>query len=401
MKKRISFPAVLSIAAAALIAMSSYVNNTLKNGIFIDNKGEPTLTSAGLTAEVKQGRSEISSADIKLFGIIPLKTVTAVQEQRPYLIPCGSPFGLKLLTDGVIVTDFGKVGEDGGDFELSPAGKAGLKAGDIITEVNGEKITSSKQLSELIAKSPDKATITYIRDGAAHTADIVPEADSQGNYKIGVWVRDSTAGIGTMTYYDSENKVFAGLGHAVCDIDTGEVLPLRKGEIVPATITEVKKGMSGVPGELGGSLMSNTVTGRIGINSERGLFGYSSLCPVSADPIPMAYAEEVKPGKAYILTTVSDCPPQKYEIEIESVDPFNRENKNMVIRVTDKELLSITGGIVQGMSGSPIIQDNMLVGAVTHVFVNEPERGYAIFAQNMYNEAEQLNSYSQRLRDAA
>ncbi len=396
MKKAVNIlPAALSFIIIMMFAASAYIDGVIESGCYIDKDGEiAAISAAGITAEFKEtallpdGRSEYK-ANVKLFGILPVKTVTAVKEQRPYLVPCGTPFGIKLLTDGVIVTDFGIVGGSG---DISPAGKAGLQAGDIITRINGEQVTSAKQLSRLVEKNGENTIIEYIRDGEKHTVSATPEKDADGVLKLGVWVRDSAAGIGTMTYYDSENGVFAGLGHAVCDVDTGEVLPLRKGEIVPAVITEVKKSSDGSPGELCGNLLSNTVTGTIDKNTERGLFGHSGLCPVSEEAMPMAYAEEIHTGKAYIITTVNDQPAKRYEIEIESVDPYNRENKNLVISITDRELLEATGGIVQGMSGSPIIQDGMIAGAVTHVFVNEPTKGYGIFAQSMYEETKELRS---------
>ncbi|MCH5323683.1 MAG: SpoIVB peptidase [Eubacterium sp.] len=403
MKKIRSFlPTALSLVTAIMLAVSAHIDNTLDNGCYINKDGDiGIISSAGFTAEFKQSAllpdgSREYKADVKLFGMIPVKTVTAVTEERPYLIPCGTPFGIKLLTDGVIVTDFGQVNRSTDIFELSPAGKAGLQAGDIITHINGEKVTSSKQFTELVAKDKEKTEIQYTRDGVSHTATAIPEVDSEGNLKLGLWVRDSTAGIGTMTYYDAESGIFAGLGHAVCDVDTGEILPLRKGEIVPATITEVKKSTDGLPGELCGNLLSNTVTGTISKNSSCGLFGYSSLCPVSEEAMPMAFKNEAHTGRAYIITTINDAPAKRYEIEIESIDMSNRDNKNLVIKVTDNELLSQTGGIVQGMSGSPIIQDDMLIGAVTHVFINEPTKGYGIFAETMYKEAGELNSYAQR-----
>lgn len=396
--------AAMSFITISMLAVSAYVDSSIENGCVIGKDGSiEIISTAALTADTKESEllcdgSCKYTADVKLFGMIPIKTVTAVAQERPYLIPCGTPFGIKLLTDGVIVTDFGQVNH--GSDNLSPAGKAGLQAGDIITRVNGEKVTSAKQFTELVAKNSRETNIEFTRDGTVHNVTAVPEKNNEGELKLGIWVRDSTAGIGTMTYYDETSKVFAGLGHAVCDIDTGEILPLGKGEIVPATITEVKKSADGLPGELCGNLMSNTVTGSISKNSRCGLFGYSSLCPVSSEPLPMAYKSEVHTGKAYIITTIDDAPAREYEIEIESVDIANGENKNLVIKVTDSELLKSTGGIVQGMSGSPIIQDGMLAGAVTHVFINDPTRGYGIFAQTMYDETDDMNSYSQKLRAA-
>ena len=367
-------------------AVAAYFNITLPANYYI-YRGEDKLNInciVDVSAQVPKN-SGSTKTELKILGVFTVKTVNVQSVDRPYLVPCGTAFGIKMLTDGVVVTSFGKVGDSGDVFELSPAGKAGIEQGDIICEINGEHITSSNKLVELVANSKGKADICYIRDGQQHTATVYPKKDENGEYKLGVWVRDSTAGIGTMTFYDESRGVYGGLGHAVCDIDTGEQLPLGSGEIVPATISSVKKGTSGNPGELCGTLISGISFGSIDDNSNCGLFGRTSLCPVSRVAVPMAFKQEVKTGKAYIISTVENAPAEEYEIEIESIDYGNSENKNMVIKVTDERLLEKSGGIVQGMSGSPIIQDGMLVGAVTHVFVSDPTHGYGIFAETMYD----------------
>ena len=289
----------------------------------------------------------------------------SAEYERPELYVCGTPFGIKLLTDGVIVTGFAKVGDSTDAFELSPAGKAGIEKGDVITKIDGEKITSSANMSELISVCGEYATLTYIRDGCEYTADVEIKCDSDGEKRIGVWVRDSTAGIGTMTFYQPNTLAGAGLGHAVCDVDTGEILPLGTGQIVPAVITGVKRGERDCPGELCGTLKPSDVKGRITDNCGCGLY---------------AVLEEADMQ------------------EIESVDRNSADNKNMVIKVTDERLTELTGGIVQGMSGSPIVQNGRLVGAVTHVFISDPAHGYGIFAQSMY---EHLLSLSETEEQAA
>lgn len=310
--------------------------------------------------------------------------------KRPELVPCGIPFGLKLTTDGVIVTGFGKTDDGDNPFELSPAAKAGIEKGDVITAVNGTPVTSSAQLSELISDCSEHgipAKIEYTRDGNITVTEVYPKADTDGTAKIGVWVRDSTAGIGTMTFYNEQSGISAGLGHAVCDIDTGQVLPLADGEIVPAKISGVVKGKSGAPGELCGIFTNSVPYGKITANTRVGLYSTLPASPVATKPIPMGYASEVKCGKAYILSTPQGEEPQKFAVEITSISPDDKDNKNLTIEVTDTRLLEISGGIVQGMSGSPIIQDGMLIGAVTHVTVNNPAKGYGIFAQTMYEQS--------------
>ena len=295
----------------------------------------------------------------------------SAEYERPELYVCGTPFGIKLLTDGVIVTGFAKVGDSTDAFELSPAGKAGIEKGDVITKIDGEKITSSANMSELISVCGEYATLTYIRDGCEYTADVEIKCDSDGEKRIGLWVRDSTAGIGTMTFYQPNTLAGAGLGHAVCDVDTGEILPLGTGQIVPAVITG---------------------------NCGCGLYAVLEEADMQGQLMPLAFASEVQCGQAYILSTVDSGKPEMYSVEIESVDRNSADNKNMVIKVTDERLTELTGGIVQGMSGSPIVQNGRLVGAVTHVFISDPAHGYGIFAQSMY---EHLLSLSETEEQAA
>lgn len=312
-------------------------------------------------------------------------SIRAVAErERPTLYVCGTPFGIKLLTDGVMVTGFAKIGNSNDIFEMSPAGKAGIEKGDVITKVNGVKITSSKKMSELIISGGNTAELTYKRDNEEYKAVVEIKTDSDGEKRIGLWVRDSTAGIGTMTFYDETSGRCAGLGHAVCDIDTGEILPLGSGETVPAVITSVRKGQNDSPGELCGTLTAGEKSGEITDNCSCGLYAALDILPDKANEYPLGFSNEVQCGSAYIISTVDTDGPRRYSVEIESTDNHNRDNKNLVIRVTDKELIEKTGGIVQGMSGSPIIQNGKLIGAVTHVFVSDPTHGYGIFAETMY-----------------
>ncbi len=313
-----------------------------------------------------------------------------IYEERKTLIPCGTPFGIKMLTDGVVVTDFGTVNSN--SECVSPAELAGIKKGDIITSINGIQITDSDSLSNAVQDAGAECTIEIIRDGYTFTLIASPVlSSSDGKYKLGLWTRDSCAGIGTMTFYDPEECIFGGLGHSVSDISTGLTLPLLEGEITAVTITDILKGTDGIPGELCGSFISDKETGTIEINSDYGIFGYSDIAPVLNKPMEIGYDEEIKKGKATIFTTVSGMAPSEYEIEIEKIDYGSKSSsRNMTIRITDEKLIDATGGIVQGMSGSPIIQNGRIIGAVTHVLVNDSSMGYGIFIENMYNAAEKL-----------
>lgn len=338
----------------------------------------------GDIAAVSGSGGEHQKMTLMLYGIFPIKDVTVDNMEAPMLIPSGEPFGLKILTDGVIVTDFGSVESDLG--LSSPAKDAGIEEGDIIISANGIKISTGSQLTEAVQLDDTQTRLTVIREGKQVNITLTPEKSRvDGLYKLGVWTRDSCAGIGTLTYYDPQNGTYGGLGHSVCDADTGDILPLSYGETVPVCINSVVKGVNGYPGELCGSFMSASASGSILANTECGVFGEYGSIP-RRKPIPMAYKQEAEIGEAEIYTTIDGMTPQSYKIMIEKVN-YNSESqvKNMVIRITDKELLSKTGGIVQGMSGSPIIQNGKLIGAVTHVFVNDITRGYAVFAENMYN----------------
>ena len=345
--------------------------------------------SAVMTAAGKSADNENIEYTLNLFGTVPLKSVTAKTVDAPALVPGGTPFGIKILTDGVIVAKLETVDE------RCPAEESGICAGDVIVSVGGEKISGNQELADRIMQSGGKSVVIILRRGEKEMQVLLtPEfSESDGTYKAGMWVRDSSAGIGTVTFYDPQTGIFGGLGHPVCDKDTGKEMPIGVGEVADVTITGYIKGSCGAPGELEGNFASSGQAGTIEINCETGVFGHLKRSPSLASAIPMAYKTEVQTGKATILTTIEGNEPKEYEVEIERVDIFNNAaTKNLVIKVTDPELLSKTGGIVQGMSGSPIIQNGKLVGAVTHVFVNDPTRGYGIFAENMYKSAVSLNA---------
>jgi len=344
--------------------------------------GEEKAMSVQSSADTPNWETLPHTAELKLFGAIPIKEVRLERIDRPVLVPCGTPFGLKIKTDGALVTGMGDV-----EGSPSPAREAGIRLGDVIKAVNGVYIEKSSDITAAVQGAESSlAVVDIFRDGQNMTFEIAPVKSARDNlYKLGIWVRASSAGIGTVTFYDPEREMFGGLGHGVCDVDTGKLLPLANGEAVSVTISGVVKGRPGEPGELSGSFLSRVPIGIIEQNTELGVFGTMNYAPTLDSGIPMAFKQEVKVGPATILATISGSAPKEYEIMIEKLD-FNENNqvKNMVIRITDSELLSKSGGIVQGMSGSPILQNNMLAGAVTHVFINDSARGYGVFAENMY-----------------
>ena len=322
---------------------------------------------------------EKSNAKIMLFDSVPVKDVNVNVTERKNVILGGMPFGIRIYTDGLVVSGTSNVGNK------NPSSDAGISAGDIILSVNGENLDTNEQLLNAVEKSKgDPLAVKAVHDGKEYFAEITPVFDeSVKKYRIGLMVRDSCAGIGTMTFIDPENNSFAGLGHGICDTASGSLMPLERGDIVNAEITSVSKSICGNPGALTGTFSDTSPTGTITANSELGIYGTLCINDFPKNTIPVAFKQEVKRGNAQILTTVDNEPPKFYDISIEDISYNNNSPKNMIIRITDKNLLKKTGGIVQGMSGSPIIQNNMLVGAVTHVFVNDTTQGYGVFAENM------------------
>ena len=297
----------------------------------------------------------------------------------------GFPAGFALDTTTVEVVGLCDVITDGG--MCSPARDAGIKCGDIIDSINGEEVNKTADINEIIAREYRKYEICVIRGGEAIKLPINPAKElTSGGKRIGVLVKDSISGVGTVTYVDKTAGKFASLGHPVTDAHN-KLIEINGGTVYNSLIYDVKKGMRGTPGELRGAFETGSVIGKAKINCPCGVFGElskdfncSRLTKISKGSV-----DEVQIGTAYIYSTVYGKEPVKYEISIAKVDKFNKDNRNFVIKVEDKALLDKTGGIVQGMSGSPIVQSGKLIGAVTHVFVNDPTRGYGIGIDNMLN----------------
>ncbi len=318
---------------------------------------------------------------LRLFGILPIKNVEIHQTDEIMLVPCGQAFGIRMLMDGIMVVGFGDVVTE--DGVVHPAERAGLEEGDIIQEVNRTPVLSTESFRNA-ASAGNPMQLTVLRGESTFETELTPEYSLQQEcFQTGLWVRDSTAGIGTLTYYEPSTGCFGGLGHPICDPDTGELIPLASGEADAVTISGARRGQPGVPGQLRGYFSAKEPIGTLSCNDRCGLFGTLEESPSDAPAIPMAFKQEITTGEAAILSTVSGDTPQMFSIEITSID-YSSDTQNMTIEVTDEALLAATGGIVQGMSGSPILQDGRLVGAVTHVFVGEPTQGYGIFAETMY-----------------
>ena len=304
------------------------------------------------------------------------------------LIPGGFPFGVKFYTKGVMVVGVSQV--EGENTSISPAENAGIKKGDIITGVNGRNIDTVEEIASAVENSDGKElTFSVKRGNEEFSAALVPVKNaSDGKYKSGMWIRDSTAGIGTVTFINADTLEFGGLGHGICDTDTGSVMPLSRGSVVNVSVTSIVRGVGGRPGELKGEFGSDNI-GQLSCNSSYGVFGVFYTLPekTAYSPLPVARKDEVCEGKAQIYSSITDGENKVYEIEITKINRTATDGKSFVIKVTDPALIELTGGIIQGMSGSPIIQNGKIVGAVTHVLINDPTKGYGIFIENMLLEA--------------
>ena len=327
------------------------------------------------------GEPQTAQATVKLLDTIPVKSVSLRKTQRRYVALGGELIGLTLRTHGVLVVGMESFSSNG--TAVSPADRAGLKIGDAIISANGRQITDNAAFLSMIEQcGGEPMTIAYIRNGKTATTTLTPEkSDLTGQYKCGLWIRDCTNGIGTLTYTDIERGSIASLGHAIYDVDTNDVLPAAGGEFRTATLIGVMKGSNGAAGELKG-VIGDTTLGTLTVNCDGGVYGDLLLTPSTGVLTPVAMPDEVQTGPAQIVATVADGEKAYYDVTIEKIS-YSEGNRNMIVKVTDEDLLAITGGIVQGMSGSPIVQNGMLIGAVTHVFLNDPQKGYGIFAENM------------------
>lgn len=307
----------------------------------------------------------------------------AAAQTRPTLLLGGMPFGVRFITDGILVVGFCDV-EHGGE-PCNPARAAGVCAGDCIIKINEEKPASAKELAEMIEETHGNAlTLTYRRGETENTVSFSPlSCDADGRYRAGLWVRDSGAGIGTVTFMVENTRAFGGLGHGICDGESGVPLPLLRGSVLGVTIGGITRGAVGAPGELRGHFSAGK-TGALLSNTPCGVFGAFGELPASpAGALPVAFRNEIKNGEAVLWCTLDDNVTKGYTVRISAIDRAARGNKCFTVTVTDKDLLARTGGIVQGMSGSPLVQEGRIVGAVTHVLIGDPTTGYGVFIENM------------------
>lgn len=389
----------------AVFSMITYLDITVSEDYKIKKGDQLTIDSAVPITAVYEGTKlsgsgktdnigEEFKVDLKVFGIIPFSTVSVEVVDELQVAVLGTPFGMKLYTEGVLVIDMTDVETDNGN--TNPAKAAGIKKGDYIVSVDGRKISTNEELSAAVEASAGNEMKFEIKRGGKTKIICFCAALSKetGSYKIGLWVRDSSAGIGTLTFYSPATGVVCGLGHGVCDEDTEKLLVLDSGELVTAEIISVEKGSSGSPGQLKGKFTYGTV-GAIDLNSENGIYSLLKGKLNLSNLTEIALKQEVKDGEAQLLCTVNGNSPKLYSCTVKKrSSAYLSPTQNLIVTVTDSELLNLTGGIVQGMSGSPIIQNGKLIGAVTHVLIDDPTNGYGIFAENMLKTAQGVEEIS-------
>ncbi len=361
------------------VAVSGNVDSdvNINDSVYIDLRKSVTI---------KANQIDQYKLQLKLFGMIPLKEVDVEVIQNVMLKPAGIPIGIYVQTKGVLVVGVGEFeGEDGQKYN---PGKYIFQTGDYILEINDEEVTTKRELIDKISHCEGQEMVFKIQRGdVVITVKAQPELNQNGEYKMGIWVRDNAQGVGTMTYID-EQGCFGALGHGINDIDTSTLMTLSKGILYHTQIIGITRGTTGSPGELTGFIEydDNNIMGEITANTMKGIFGICSpeiAASASYDYMPIGLKQEIQKGPAQIICSLGG-EIQTYQVEIIDINlEHDNVNRGIVIEITDQELLSITGGIVQGMSGSPIIQNDKLIGAVTHVLVQDPTKGYGIFIENM------------------
>ena len=363
-------------------------------GVKIKEKNDNTVEASTKLNDNKVSENNNSDNkkeyNLSLLGV-NLKTITANILPETKVVPLGDLVGLKLYTKGVLVVGISEIkGEDNKTYK--PYEEAGIEQGDSIIKINNEKIESTEDLLECVSKTNGKTmNVTYIKGGEEVEKTITPVKTSKNTYKLGIWVRDAGAGVGTLSFYDETTNTIASLGHGIQDVDTEEMLDISSGEIVTAEIVNVKKGEENNPGKIEGTIEDSKNLGTVYSNTRFGVYGKinnkNELNIDTSKAIKVALRNEIKEGDAKIICTLEDGKKEEYNVRIQKIFKSNNEdNKSMIVKVTDERLLEKTGGIIQGMSGSPIIQNGKMIGALTHVLVSNPTIGYGVFADLMLKE---------------
>lgn len=379
-----------SIPNNIIIFEGENLNLKIATGLTLASKNSKTILTASNINKEKINSEGTNSLNLNLFGTIPVKEVNVNVIPKTMVVPLGNAIGMKLYTKGVLVVGMSQIETDKNE-KKKPYENSGIEQGDTILEINNNIVGNTEDLIKEVENSKGNTiNIKYLRDDKTMQTDITP-VKSKNTYKIGLWVRDAAAGVGTLTFYEPSTNLFMALGHGISDIDTEEIVNIANGELVTANIVSITKGRKGYPGEIRGTIDEGKTIGTIYKNTNFGVYGMvKNKNYLEADltqEMEVAPRNEIKEGKAQIICQLENSTKKKYDIEIEKVYINNNQNnKSMLIKITDKELLEKTGGIIQGMSGAPIIQEEKFVGAVTNVLVNDPTQGYGVFADIMIKE---------------
>ena len=357
----------------------------------VNIKNAKTITaSSNLNNSIFEETGKMN-LELNLFNLFPVKDVTVNIIPKTTVIPLGRAIGMKKYTKGVLVVGMSEIEGQ------KPYENSGIEAGDKIVEVNNVKINNTDELIACVNSSKgENIEITYISDNEEEVANISPVKTGENEYKLGLWVRDAAAGVGTLTFYEPSTGEFGALGHGINDVDTYELIDIANGELVTTNIIDIVKGEDGTPGEIRGVIDGENTIGSIYKNTSYGVYGKvidtSRLNLSKNNEIEVANRSEITTGKADIMCELENGKIEKYEIEIQKIfSENNQDNKSMLIKVTDEDLIEKTGGIIQGMSGAPIIQNGKFIGAVTHVLVNDSKMGYAVFADLMIKQMREVS----------
>ena len=385
MKKRIKcLTLILSVLCSIIYSCIVYTSISTPNIIYSSNDNAVFINEYINCSNVSSNNSE-SIYEIKLLNIFPVKNVKVLNSKKQNVILGGDQFGIKIYSSGCIVTTVSGVLT--GEGCKNPAYEAGIRKGDIIFSINGKKISSNNDVEKIVENSHEKLKIVYERNGKKCTTtaySVISRADEKR--RLGVWIKDSIAGIGTTTFYNPENGITAGLGHGIYDNETNILMPLNDGAVCEVRACGIEKSSSGYIGEIRANLYSDNF-GKIIGNNDCGIYFKGDT--LEGETIEVADISKVYVGKAKLYLSLNGEEKKYYDCNIKKVD-YKSDYKNLIVEITDKELLEKTGGIVQGMSGTPIIQNGRLVGALTHVFVNDPKKGYGVFASTMSAETNEL-----------
>lgn len=387
-----AIPNSLILFEGESLNLKSIIGLTIKK-----DESYQAIQTATTANGVKVNETKTTNVNIRLLGKIPVKEVSISVLPRTTVIPVGTVAGVKLYTNGVLVVGMTEVqGID--NIKYKPYENSGIKEGDMIISVEEQEISNTVDLVDSVNKSNgDEVEIKYVRDGKTLECSIQPVQTAREEYKLGLWVRDSAAGVGTVSFYEPKTKIFGALGHGITDIDTGKLINIANGEFITTKVVSITKGEEGEPGKIQGTINNQQNIGKIYKNTNFGIYGtvdnISSLKLDASKEMEVALREEIQLGKATLLTSLDEESVKEYEIEIEKIYTNNDyDNKSMLIKVTDEALLQKTGGIIQGMSGSPIIQNGKFIGCVTNVLVNDPKQGYAIFGDLMLKQAKEVDN---------